>query len=645
MSINLEENNEKSEEINENINIEITKNYSKQKYLSNNDSNTKKEKKKRNKRTKIEKSKSNVSSKSNNNFIGGILSEIKQISIPNVLDEKENLFKILQSEIINIDRGIALLNKKKKYYDEIIQKLGDEIQNEKKNIKKTEIKNKEYIYMENELKDIDINETFENIMLDNSYYNINKVINENLDYNYFLLNQKNNKNFLIINFFDEKNISKINNKMEPNFQMTYEEFNNIGDMEDNYCILMNNDKNDNKENEINYDKNEDSSNENKIIIDSESEKNNNLLNLVDNTPLKENKSEQKEEFTIINEVPAEEEETNNKKRKKISMNNSSNNKKDDKNLDRNINKDYSNSVEELDFYLLKDSNNIEKKEQKKKITKEDIEKKYKTQDMGSGFLSSDSSSLNLDNSKEIQKKKKKKPRKNKKESAINSKSDKSDVGIISSNNDNEEELSKDKNDVNSIEISNDKSEENNDEENYKKKKKRKRKKKKEVLPINFAVEEEYPDPENLDNTALCLEMKKYGMKPQNKKKNIEILKSVYKFLKIKEMPDNIFKNLTTFDCDNNENISEDENENLTGSKKNENISGMNELNEETKKKIIEIIKENKFIYEKILLFKEVSIKEIKNILNSKGIIVPNQLLSQLLINSGVVLPGGWNNKK
>ena len=645
MSINLEENNEKSEEINENINIEITKNYSKQKYLSNNDSNTKKEKKKRNKRTKIEKSKSNVSSKSNNNFIGGILSEIKQISIPNVLDEKENLFKILQSEIINIDRGIALLNKKKKYYDEIIQKLGDEIQNEKKNIKKTEIKNKEYIYMENELKDIDINETFENIMLDNSYYNINKVINENLDYNYFLLNQKNNKNFLIINFFDEKNISKINNKMEPNFQMTYEEFNNIGDMEDNYCILMNNDKNDNKENEINSDKNEDSNNENKIIIDSESEKNNNLLNLVDNTPLKENKSEQKEEFTIINEVPAEEEETNNKKRKKISMNNSSNNKKDDKNLDRNINKDYSNSVEELDFYLLKDSNNIEKKEQKKKITKEDIEKKYKTQDMGSGFLSSDSSSLNLDNSKEIQKKKKKKPRKNKKESAVNSKSDKSDVGIISSNNDNEEELPKDKNDVNSIEISNDKSEENNDEENYKKKKKRKRKKKKEVLPINFAVEEEYPDPENLDNTALCLEMKKYGMKPQNKKKNIEILKSVYNFLKIKEMPDNILKNLTTFDCDNNENISEDENENLTGSKKNENISGMNELNEETKKKIIEIIKENKFIYEKILLFKEVSIKEIKNILNSKGIIVPNQLLSQLLINSGVVLPGGWNNKK
>ena len=35
----------------------------------------------------------------------------------------------------------------------------------------------------------------------------------------------------------------------------------------------------------------------------------------------------------------------------------------------------------------------------------------------------------------------------------------------------------------------------------------------------------------------------------------------------------------------------------------------------------------------------------KRVLNSKGIIVPNNLLSQLLINSGVVLPGGWNNKK
>ena len=133
------------------------------------------------------------------------------------------------------------------------------------------------------------------------------------------------------------------------------------------------------------------------------------------------------------------------------------------------------------------------------------------------------------------------------------------------------------------------------------------------------------------------------MKPQNKKKNIEILKSVYNFLKIKEMPENIQKKLTNFDVENNEQISDSsDNDNIIGSKKNENI---NEINDETKKKIIEIIKDNKNIYEKILLFKEVSLKDIKNILNSKGIIVPNHSLSQLLINSGVILPGGWNNKK
>ena len=227
MNLNLEEKNINSEEISINSNTS-SKNYSKQKPSSN-------QKKKRNKKNKNEKSKNN-----NNSMGGGILSEIKQISIPSILEEKENLFKILQSEIVNIDKGIVLLNKKKKYYDEIIQKLGDEIQKEKKDIKKNENKNQEYIYMENLLKDISINEYFENNLLDdNSFYNKIKSINGALDYNYFLLNQKNNKNFLLINFFEEKNLDKINNKMEPNYQMTYEEFNNIEDMDNNYCILMN----------------------------------------------------------------------------------------------------------------------------------------------------------------------------------------------------------------------------------------------------------------------------------------------------------------------------------------------------------------------------------------------------------------------
>ena len=595
----------------------------------------KKEKRKRNKRIIKEKSKSNISSKSNNN-INSILSEIKQISIPEILQEKENLYKILQSEIINIDKGIALLTKKKKYYDEIIDKLRSDIHNEKNNQKKIEIKNNEYIFMENLLKDIDINETFENdIKGDNSCYNNFKAINENVDYNCFLLNQKNYKNFLIINFFDDKNISKIYNKMEPNYSMSYEEFNNIDDLENNFCILMNNEINKEiKDDRIIEDKNKQNNSDNRnkdnqIIIDSgNEEQKNNDIKIIDNTPLKIDFSdEKKEEFTPINEAPAEEEETNNKKRKK--------NKKD-KELDKKISKDYLNSSEETDFYLLKDSNI------KKNVNIEDINKKYKTQDMGSDFLSSDDISNNDISKKEGKKvkkrKKKNKTKKNKSEYDDSVNIDKSEEDLIN--------INKDKNELSDLSnnINEDKSigdNENNNED--KKSKKKKRKKKKKELDINLPLlKEEYPDPENLDNTALSLEMKKYGMKPQNKKKNIEILKSVYNFLKIKELPENILKKLTSFDIENNdENNIDSENDNIKGNKKNE----ITELNDETKKKIIDIIKDNKTIYEKILLFKEISIKEIKTLLNSNGIIVPNHLLSQLLLDSGAVLPGGWNNKK
>ena len=205
---------------------------------------------------------------------------------------------------------------------------------------------------------------------------------------------------LLINFFDEKNITKINNinKMEPNFQMSYEEFNNIGDMEDNFCLLMNN--------EINKENNIENKEEEKIIIEPELERNNNnSTNLIKNTPIKNDISEIKDEFTIINEVPAEEEETYNKKRKKISTTDTKN-KLDKKDLDKNINKEYSNSEDELNFYLLKEQNqenDIDKKENnyknKNKISLTDINKKYKIQDMGSDFLSSESVSSNLDNSK------------------------------------------------------------------------------------------------------------------------------------------------------------------------------------------------------------------------------------------------------
>ena len=634
--------------------------------------NTKKEKKKRNRKKKNEKS---IKLKNNNstekNFTGGMLSEIKQISIPSELSEKENLFKILQSEIINIDKSISLLTKKKKYYNEISEKLNGEIQNEKKNLKKNEVKNKEYLYMENLLKDYNINDTFDSPSYfdNNSYYNINKNVNDSLDYNYFLLNQENYKNFLMINFFDEKNKNQINNKMEPNYQLSYEEFNNISELDNNFCLLMSNNIDNNSYNIIIDKKEEDSNivnnnkeinniNDNKIICDSEEEnKEKNKNKDMSNSNNKyENKIEVEDgEFTIIDEAPPEEEETNNKKKKKISVrtdmtdkskikekDNISDNEeiKEEKDIDRSINKNYSNSLEELDFYLLKDSRKKDKKEnKKKKITFEDIQKKYKTQEMGTDFIKQEEITDNFHSSSPeeekiiINKKKQKK---------INNKSIDLNKNEESESNQ-DSNIKEDKFYCDNSEISKDIKEEINGN----KKKKRGRKKKKKDLKLTFSIEEELPDPENMDSIALALEMKKYGMKPQNKKRNVEILKSIYNFFKIKELPENMSHKLATFDLENDDgnNNSESNNENKIKCKNKEGVSRVTELNEEQKKKIIEIIKENKTIYEKLLLFKEISIKEIKTLINSKGIIAPNHLLSQLLINSGVILPGGWNDKK
>ena len=613
--------------------------------------NTKKDNKKRNRRRKNEKSKNlnNNISKELSNISSGILSEIKQIKIPTILSEKEDLFKILQIEIINIDKAISLLNKKKKYYNEIMQKLNNDIQNEKKNLKKNEIKNKEYLFMENILKNYEINDCFEYSTIDNSYYNMSKQINESLDFDYFL-NNNNYEKVLVINNFNKNISNQINNKMEPNIQLTYEEFNNISEFDNNFCLLMNNFENNSVKNNIDEKKDEDlqllsdvnkSEDKNKIINDYKGNNNN----------YKKEFKPEKEEFDIIDEVPPEEEDTNNKKnnkRKSIpndkeeqiknDYNNNENNIKDF-DFNKSINKNYSNNFEELDFYLLKDSKIKETKEnKKKKITFDDIQKKYKTQDMGSDFENvKDDNNIASENEKKNIKEKKKEIKKNKKIDKEKDLEEKEENSLYNSdNNINESDFS---DFTYSNEISKDESGDNKSGE----KKKRGRKKKKNNTKI-FSVEEELPDPENLDSIALALEMKKYGMKPQNKKKNIEILKGVYKFLKIKELPEFISRKLTTFDLDIEDNI-ERENDSNINSKKQEDNSCMTELTEEQKKNIIDIIKENKTIYEKILLFKEISLKEIKSLLNSKGIIIPNKLLSQLLLNSGAILPGGWNDKK
>ena len=650
MIMNFNEKNENLEFNNEKNTQKSSENSKQSKALISSSNSTKKEKKKRNRKKKNEKankSKHNMSSE--NNIGGGILSEIKQISIPSDLSEKENLFKILQSEIINIDKSLTLLNKKKKYYQEIIEKLSNEIQDAIKNMKKNEIKNKEYLYMENILKDYGINDTFDdfNYIDNNSYYNISKNINKSIDYNYLL--KQNHNNFSYINGFDEKIKKIINNKMEPNYQLSYEEFNNINEVDDNYYLLSNNNKNDLETDSSNIKNNikkinNDNNKEAKCDIDD------NKYNIIDIDNIIEDKNESNSsnknkievedaQFDTINEAPAEEEETNNKKRKKISVeiNDSIDKNENNKNLkinsfDGSLNKKYSNNFEELDFYLLSDTRKYEntKITKKKKITFEEIQKKYKTQDMGSDFSNRTSSISEEEKNEKVKKKPKKKKIKNLNDDLSLNRNDESK--------DKESEDNKEEKDEKDITDSSNISKEDGENE---KKKKEKRKKKKKDINLSFSIEE-FPDPENLDNVALALEMKKYGMKPINKKKNIEVLKGVYNFLRIKELPENISHKLASFTLENDENNTDSENDNKIKSKRQENIT---ELSEEQKKAIIETIKENKTIYEKILLFKEISLKEIKSLINAKGIIVPNNLLSQLLIDSGVVLPGGWNNKR
>ena len=650
MIMNFNEKNENLEFNNEKNTQKSSENSKQSKALISSSNSTKKEKKKRNRKKKSEKatkSKHNMSSE--NNIGGGILSEIKQISIPSDLSEKENLFKILQSEIINIDKSLTLLNKKKKYYQEIIEKLSNEIQDAIKNMKKNEIKNKEYLYMENILKDYGINDIFDdfNYIDNNSYYNISKNINKSIDYNYLL--KQNHNNFIYINFFDEKIKKIINNKMEPNYQLSYEEFNNIKEVDDNYYLLSNNNKNDLETDSSNIKNNikkinNDNNKEAKCDIDD------NKYNIIDVDNIIEDKNESNSsnknkievedaQFDTINEAPAEEEETNNKKRKKISveMNGSIDKNENNKNVkinsfDGSLNKKYSNNFEELDFYLLSETRKDENSKitKKKKITFEEIQKKYKTQDMGTDFSNRTSSISEEEKNEKVKKKPKKKKIKNLNDDLSLNRSDESK--------DKESEDTKEEKDENDITDSSNISKEDGENE---KKKKKKRKKKKKDINLSFSIEE-FPDPENLDNVALALEMKKYGMKPINKKKNIEVLKGVYNFLRIKELPENISHKLASFTLENDENNTDSENDNKIKSKRQENIT---ELSEEQKKAIIETIKENKTIYEKILLFKEISLKEIKSLINAKGIIVPNNLLSQLLIDSGVVLPGGWNNKR
>ena len=111
------------------------------------------------------------------------------------------------------------------------------------------------------------------------------------------------------------------------------------------------------------------------------------------------------------------------------------------------------------------------------------------------------------------------------------------------------------------------------------------------------------------------------------------LEEIYNFLKNKILPQNLKNDLDNF-------LNEDYNKNSNYSQNNLK-NDKNFLSEDKKNLIVNVIKNNKEIWGKILLFKSLDLKEIKKVLNENKITVSNNQLKELLNNFGVVLDGGW----
>ena len=172
--------------------------------------------------------------------------------------------------------------------------------------------------------------------------------------------------------------------------------------------------------------------------------------------------------------------------------------------------------------------------------------------------------------------------------------------------------------------------ENKEELNYDLlKNKKKNKKKKNEIENNF----DFPDVNKLDELSLKEECRKYGIKNNNIKNMKNSLEEIYNFLKNKILPQNLKNDLDNF-------LNEDYNKNSNYSQNNLK-NDKNFLSEEKKNLIVNIIKNNKEIWGKILLFKSLDLKDVKKVLNENKITVSNNQLKELLNNFGVVLDGGW----
>ena len=163
--------------------------------------------------------------------------------------------------------------------------------------------------------------------------------------------------------------------------------------------------------------------------------------------------------------------------------------------------------------------------------------------------------------------------------------------------------------------------------------------KEENLNDNLISASLLPNIELLDQESLKEECKKYGMKYFANKNNKNSLHEIYTFLSTKNLPDYLRNNLTNF-LDDNAEMQSKISKNISNHTSKTNV---NNFNDEKKKEIIEVIKKNKDLWSKILLFKCVELKEIKEVLTKEKIIISNSNLKDFLISLGVILDGGWNN--
>ncbi len=75
---------------------------------------------------------------------------------------------------------------------------------------------------------------------------------------------------------------------------------------------------------------------------------------------------------------------------------------------------------------------------------------------------------------------------------------------------------------------------------------------------------------------------------------------------------------------------------ITSAKYNEKGS-VRHLNEIKKEKIVSAIKDEKTLWIKIMTFSKIEIKDLKEVLNKKGIIIENEVLKKYMLELGVLL--------